>query len=311
VTLHQFTIFVAIAKYGNLTKASHELRITQPGVSQQMRLLEEDYGAKLYYRTARGVKLTDAGRRFLVAISPILEQVRKLRTANPIVSAPDPERLIVGGTHSLSTILLPSLLSRFKQSRPTMEIDFRTNNATEIERLILKHSVEIALTTRLPKSTSIVVEPFRQERVGFVVSRRHPLARAREVSLRDIEHTPLLVRATAGRDGTTVTQLKNLLEQRGIKVAIGMRFESISAMMEAVQRNMGLGITYEDNVRRDEVKVIKVRGLKLEGHSYIIYLNDQTLPKPAADFLNLLRSSRSEAHKAKTRFCPRMVAIPS
>jgi DNA-binding transcriptional LysR family regulator len=259
-----------------------------------MRLLEQEYGAKLYNRTARGVELTDAGRRFLVAISPILEQVRILKTGNATLRAPDPERLAVGGTHSLSSVLLPLLLSKFKQSRPSMEIDFRTNNATEIERLILKRSVEIALTTRLPKSALVVVEPFRQERVGFVVSRGHPLARARELSLRDIERTPLLVRATGGRDGTTVNQLKNLLEQQGIKVTIGMRFESISALMEAVQRNMGIGVTYEENVRRDEVKFLKLRSLNLEGHSYIAYLNDKPLSKPAIDFLNLLRSARPE-----------------
>jgi DNA-binding transcriptional LysR family regulator len=302
VTLHQFTIFVAIAKHRNLTKASEELRITQPGVSQQMRLLEEEYGAKLYTRTARGVEVTEAGRRFLIAISPILEQVRKLRVApSPAVMTTDPDRLAVGGTHSLSTILLPAMLSRFKQSRPTIQIDFRTNNATEIERLILKHSVEIALTTRLPKSPLVVVEPFRQERVGLVVSRRHPLARARELSLRDLERTPLLVRATGGRDGTTIHQLKNLLEQQGVRPTIGMRFESISAMMEAVQRNMGIGVTYEDNVRRGEFKFIKLRALKLEGHSYIVYLNDRPLSKPAIDFLDLLRTSRPEKRQSKAR----------
>lgn len=305
MTLHQFTIFAAIAKHRNLTNASEELHITQPGISHQMRLLEEEYGVKLYTRTARGVDLTDAGRRFLLAITPILEQVRTLKPASLTVSARDPERLAIGGTHSLSRCLLPSILSRYKQSRPAMQIDFRTNSGTEIERLILNQSIEIALTTRPPKSPLIVAEPFRRLRVGFIASRHHRFASARAIALGDLERTPLLVRSTAGRDGTIMNQLKNVLDQRSVKLTISMRFESVSAMMEAVHRNMGIAVTYEDNVRRDEVdevKVLKVRGLNLEGQSQIIYLNHKPLSKPAAEFLELLRKSRPEKDKTEHEF---------
>jgi DNA-binding transcriptional LysR family regulator len=142
MTLHQFTIFAAIAKHGSLTRASQELHITQPCVSHQMRLLQEKYGAKLYTRAGNGVDLTNAGRHFLAAVSPILEQVRRLETSGKAV-APDPDLLVVGGTYSSSTILLPSLLSRFKKSHPEMQIDFRTNNGLEIEHLLLKGSIEI------------------------------------------------------------------------------------------------------------------------------------------------------------------------
>ena len=298
MTLHQFTIFAAIAKHGSLTKASQELHITQSCVSQQMRLLQEEYGAKLYNRAARGIDLTIAGRHFLVAILPILEQVRRLKTSSGKAVAPDADLLIVGATYSSSTILLPSLLSRFKKSHPGMQIDFRSNNGAEIERLLLKEKIEIALTTRPPSSPRIMAEPFRRERLALIVSRLHPLARARKVGLQDIERTPLLVRASGGRDGTTVKRLVSLMETKRIKVTIGMRFESPSAMKEAIQRNMGIGLLYEDvaryNLQRHEFKEIRIRGLKMAGQSYIVYLKERLLSKAADDFLNLLRSRASK-----------------
>ena len=298
MTLHQFTIFAAIAKHGSLTRASQELHITQSCVSQQMRLLQEEYGAKLYNRAARGIELTLAGRHFLAAILPILEQVKRLKTSpiKPVV--PDADLLVVGATYSSSTILVPSLLSRFKKLHPGMQIDFRSNNGVEIERLLLKEKIEIAVTTRFSSSPRIMAEPFRRERLALVVSRRHPLARVREVALQDIERTPLLVRASGGRDGTIVKRLKSLVEQQGIKITIGMRFESPTAMMEAIQRNMGIGLLYEDvvrdNLQRHEFKEIKIRGLKLEGQSYIVYLKERHLSKAANDFLKLLRCSSSK-----------------
>jgi DNA-binding transcriptional LysR family regulator len=297
MTLHQFMIFAAIARHRNLTKASQELRVSQPSVSQQMKLLQGHYGIQLYRRTARGIELTEVGRRFLMAIRPILHQVDRLNTFS--VASPatrEPQRLTVGGTYSPSTIVLPLLLSRFKKNHPTTEISLRTNNGFEIERLLLKGQVEIALTTSLPKSPRIVAEPFRREKIILVASRHHPLARAREVLLRDIQHTPLLVRSSGGQDGKTARRLKALEEQAGIKLTIGMRFESPNAVKEAVQRNMGIGVVYEDIVRselkRGELKGLKIRGLNLEGQISIIYLSDRPLSKMAGEFLKLLHRAR-------------------
>ena len=307
MTLHQFTIFAAIAKHKNFTRASEELHITQPCVSQQMRLLQEYYGTKLYNRTARGVELTHAGRRFLSAVSPILHQVGKLKSIpTQPVAVHQPDLLAVGGTYSSSTILLPSVLSRFKRLHHETEINFRTNNGVEIERLLLKQTIDIALTTSPPKSPRILAEPFRREKLALIVSRRHPLARARKLSLHDIERTPFLVRSSGVRDGTTVKHLKSVASEKGIELIIGMRFESPTAIKKAIQRNMGIGILYEevirDDLKRGEFKALKVPGLKLEGQSFIVYLNDKPLSKAATEFLKLLRSS--QANKRTTRKDP-------
>jgi LysR family transcriptional regulator, low CO2-responsive transcriptional regulator len=303
MTLHQFTIFAAIAKHGSLTRASQQLHLTESCVSQQMRLLQEEYRARLYNRVARGVELTNAGRNFLTAIMPILEQVSRLTTSSGKAVTPDADLLVVGATYSTSTILLPSLLSRFKKSHPGIQIDFRSNNGAEIERLLLKEKIEIAVTTRLPSSRRIMAEPFRRERLVLVVSRSHPLARAREIALHDIECTPLLVRSSGGRDGATVKRLKSLLEEKGIKVNIGMRFESPSAMKEAIQRKMGIGLLYEEvaryNLERHQFKEIKIRGLKLEVDSCIVYLKEKPLSKAADEFLKLLRSSAGKRQASR------------
>lgn len=299
MTLHQFTIFAAIARHKNLTRAAEELHITQPCISQQMRLLQEEYGGQLYKRTAKGVELTDAGERFLTAIRPILDQVEGLKTTSADSTlAKEPERLVVGGTHSTSTYLVPSFLSRFKRANPRIEIDLRTNHGNEIERLVLKHNVDIAVTTEAPKSPRIVAEPFRRVRLIPVVSRHHHLAKGRSISVRDLARTSFLIRASARSNGTTAARLKSLGLDNGIKITVAMRFESAPAIKEAIHRNLGIGIVYEDvvryDLRRGDFKVIDIPGLELERQSYIIYPSDKPLSKAATDFLNLLRSSQSK-----------------
>jgi DNA-binding transcriptional LysR family regulator len=108
MALNQFTFFAAIAKHGSLTRASQELRISQPSVSQQLRVLERDSGVKLYRRGGKGIELTEAGRLFLSRIEPILEQVEQIKSIFPLrEEGAETGRLKIGGTFGPSTLLLP------------------------------------------------------------------------------------------------------------------------------------------------------------------------------------------------------------
>ncbi len=79
MTLHQLKIWVAVAKHLGITKAAKELRIRQPSVTQQIKLLEKEYRVKLYNVNRRGVELTPAGRLFLKYAKRTLSQVDNLK----------------------------------------------------------------------------------------------------------------------------------------------------------------------------------------------------------------------------------------
>ncbi len=78
MTLHQLKIWTTIARRLSITKAAAELRIKQPSVSQQIKLLEKEYGVKLYEVNSRGVELTPSGRLFLKYAKKILSHVDNL-----------------------------------------------------------------------------------------------------------------------------------------------------------------------------------------------------------------------------------------
>jgi len=78
MTLHQLKIWTTVARRRSMTKAAEELRIRQPSVTQQIRLLEKEYRVKLYNIKSRGVELTQAGRLFLKYAKKILSHVDNL-----------------------------------------------------------------------------------------------------------------------------------------------------------------------------------------------------------------------------------------
>ena len=78
MTLHQFKIWTAVARNQSITKAAAELRIRQPSVTQQVKLVEKEYGLKFYRVNGRGIELTPAGSRLLTYAKKILMQIDNL-----------------------------------------------------------------------------------------------------------------------------------------------------------------------------------------------------------------------------------------
>ena len=146
MSLNQFMVFAAVAKHRSVSRGAEELYISQPSVTQQLKLLEENYNVKLYKRSGRGIELTEAGRVFLRGVNAMLKQHEKLKqTLNTTFPAIKADSFTVGGTYSPSLSLLPSLLVIFKKRHPQRQLTLRIDNWQNIERLVLKSEVDIAV----------------------------------------------------------------------------------------------------------------------------------------------------------------------
>jgi len=302
MTLNQFALFVAVAKFSNVTKASAELRVSQPSVSQQLRQLELSYGAKLYRRVSKGIEITEAGQLFLRKIIPILVQVAKLGNGHKSLPTKTraPEILTVGGIFSASAVLLPSLLARLQQRYPKAALEFRTGTSEHLERLVRNSAVDMAVTDREAPSEELFSDLLRREKVVAFVLPGHSLARRKIVRLADLIAEPLIIRGGKGISGRTESALKRLRDQ-GMEVNIGMRCDGPAAIKAAVRQKMGVGIAFEDSVRAEidsgEFKILQVRGLDLEAKSFIVYPKKRPLSPLAQEFLELLRDARTKRRK--------------
>jgi DNA-binding transcriptional LysR family regulator len=290
-------IFSSIAKCLNVTKASAELHISQPSVSQQAKLLQEEYGAKLYAKTGRGIQLTDEGRLFLKEIEPILRQVDLLK--NKFGVRVKEGSLTIGGSHGPSASFLPLLASVFKETHPDTKLTFRTHNSDVLERMVLDSDVEIAVITNSTASPHLVYEPCRQEELLFFASVEHPLARRKNLSVAELANAPLVV-FKKGR--MAFEKILRQIESQGFQWNVAMYCESSEALKAAVKARMGLGIIYRDLVQpelnRREFKVIQVQGLIMRSESYIIYHKERPLSVHAKSFLALLRQQSEIVRRA-------------
>ena len=297
MTFHQLRIFSSIAKFLNVTKASAELHISQPSVSQQVKLLQEEYGAKLYKKIGRGIQLTEDGRLFLKDIEPILVQVDLLKKQFGMRLKNG--SLTIGGSHGPSASFLPLLASVFNEAHPGTRLTFRTHNSDVLERMVAGCEVEIAVVTNCSDSPHLIYEPCRPEELVFFAASEHPLANRKSLSVAELANAPLVV-FKKGR--MAFEKILRQIERQGLSWNVVMYCESSDALKAAVRAKMGLGIIYRDlvqpEINRKEFKTIQVPGLMMHSESYIIYHKDQPLSDNARAFLTLLREQNEMGRRA-------------
>ena len=302
MTFTQFTAFAAVARHLNVTKAANNLHVSQPSLSKHLKALEDRFNLRLFTRHAKGIKLTDEGYEFFQDIEPILVQLEKINKRYLNGSAQKQSGpLKVGGTYGPASRILPSLLTVFKKIHPKVDVTLRANSGDIIHQQILHGDLEIGICSRAPSPSSMLYsEPFIPMKLVAFAVKNQPVAKRKELTLSDLEHVPLIVRMDNDQQSTTHTML-NALRKQGYKLKIAMRCESPEAVQSAVTQNLGIGLLYYDAIKaaieRGSFKIIQIRGLNIEGQTYIVYHNERPLSPNAEEFLKVLREWRDQQHR--------------
>ena len=296
MTLHQLKIFEAVAEHLNITKVSRKLQISQPSVSKQLRLLEQEYGLKFYVKSGRGITLTQEGQLFQVTVKPILEQMEGLkRTFKNRVAEGRANSLIVGSSPSPAAFFLSAVLKSFVELHPTVHPTLRTGYPHAIKEMILNAEVEIALTITLPDHPQIIAEPIHSEEIVAVASARHPLAKKGKLNETELAQAPFVI-MKGGR-------IAEEIEKMGLKLNVVMWCDSVEPIKEYVQAGLGVGLFYrgsaEAGLRQGYFKVIEIPRLKdIKVTYFVIYRKDVSLSPNGRDLLMLLRQwSREPADR--------------
>jgi LysR family transcriptional regulator, transcriptional activator of the cysJI operon len=302
MTFKQFMAFMAAAKHRNVTQAAEELHISQPSISKQLKLLQNDYQVTLYHKKdTGGIELTEEGREFLTYVTKIMDDLNALKARfNHKPERRAAKRLAVGGTHALASELLPRLLSEFQRIHLGIDVHLRASSSFAIHNEILRGEIDVGLVAKTPESDRIHVEPYSRHLLVAFVHMDHPLGKKGELSPAELAGAPLVLRGAHRLRSTAEIALTD----RGYKLNVVLRGDSPESVRIAVRNKMGIGILFHDAVRnaieRGEFKLLRTPGLTIEAKSFIVYHKERPLSSTANDFLALLKERRPEPTNSQT-----------
>lgn len=289
MTLQRFRLLVALADAGSVTAAARAAGISQPALSQQLRLIERHYGFPLVMRAGRRVVLTQSARQAVDYARRIVRLAEESERAAREVVELEAGRLTVGATATVGTYVVPGALAEFHRRFPGIEFRLRLGALAEVERWVMRGDVDLGVVGQGAARAAAAVTPFRRDELVAVAAPGHPLVAVARLDGAALAAYPLIVREPAS--GTRRT-LERALAAAGLALKVQFELPSTEAILRSVAA--GLGASVVSGLAAGEaplglrLRVRRVAGLDLSRYLAVMQAPDVE-PGPAArEFIALL-----------------------
>ncbi|WP_137389493.1 LysR family transcriptional regulator [Rhodoligotrophos defluvii] len=245
MTSDQLALFVRIAESGSLSRAALSLSLTQPSLSRQLRLLEDELGAALFYRNGRGLILTEAGEALLGRARAILSD---LSYAAELIShlGSGVRNAVIGLPPTLSAVLtLPlttALLSEFPGIRLRLIEGFTTSLVDKLSR----GEADVAIMYRPRAADQFSAEPLFYERLCFVTAASKWQAKS-EICFETLCRQPLVLPA---RPHALRVLLEEVANARHLRLDIQFEVDSFSSIVQFVESGIAGSVLPAASVAR-------------------------------------------------------------
>jgi DNA-binding transcriptional LysR family regulator len=265
VELRQLQYLARIARVGGFRRAADELDMSQATLSEQIKLLEQELGVRLFER-GRNLTLTEPGRVLLERAERILEEVKSAQAEMQEFAHLDRGQLIFGTMTGVATAWLPSFLAAFMRQHPHVDLTLVERASGLLIKLLQNRELHVAcllVPTEQPDVPSDIStrELFRRELV-VVASPQHPLAHQSQVTLDDIANERLIL--TSPNEGPR-TVVDRAFHAHGIEPLVGFEADDPATLIGLAVEGIGVGITSDRvaNLASDRLVTLRVEGLHM------------------------------------------------
>ncbi|UCV02143.1 CysB family HTH-type transcriptional regulator [Dechloromonas denitrificans] len=254
--LQQLRYIVEIQRQGlNVSEAAEALYTSQPGISKQVRLLEDELGVAIFERSGkRFTGVTEPGKTVLAIAERILREAENLKRASSEFATGDSGRLVLAATHTQARYALPIVVRDFVAQHPTVKLEMHQGSPTQIAEWVVSGEADIGIATEaLDQYPQLITLPVRQWSHCVIAPEGHPILQTLPLSLSELVKWPLITYDTAftGRSrinraferiGTEPNVALTALDADVIKtyVTLGLGLGIISALAFDAQRDTGL-----------------------------------------------------------------------
>ena len=287
----QLASFLEVAKLQSFSRAAEKIFRTQPAISAQVRLLEQECGEKLFDRSGKKVLLTPAGEILQRYADKMLGLHKEALQAIAELNQTPRGKLYMGANEATCLYVLPKTFFKFKQLYPLVQISIYRNFSHKILQKVQEGVLDLGIVTLPQSANNMEVIPVFRDEVQLVVPKNHPLGKNKSVTLEEISHHPLILPKT----GHTRVVIDRLLRQYRDHIQISMELASVETIKKFVGAGLGISLisrTYaQPEVLAGVLRLIPLEGEKIYRELGLVYRRDRYLSLPAKVFIDVVRES--------------------
>ncbi|MEW5743848.1 MAG: selenium metabolism-associated LysR family transcriptional regulator [Nitrospirota bacterium] len=290
--VHQLRVFVSVYKNRSFSKASEQLYLTQPTISDHIKTLEEELECRLFDRLGRTIIPTKEADVLYNHALTILERVSALKETFSRLKKEISGELVVGASTIPGTYLMPRLIAGFKEKHPSVSFTVVITDSKDIIDKVMKHELLVGVVGAKQNDGHLAFHPLLDD--DLVVIAAPSLIKGNTLRLEELVTFPMLFREEGSG---TRKEVERILEQKGIdreQLRIAGIFGSTDAVKQAVKEGLGITIisrfAVTDELKHRTLKEIKVPDIQMNRKFYIVSHKKRTLPLPYALFLEHIKA---------------------
>jgi LysR family transcriptional regulator, cys regulon transcriptional activator len=240
--LQQLRYLTEVVRRGlNVSEAAEALHTSQPGVSKQIRALEDELGIQVFARHGkRLVAVTEPGKAVVSIAERILSEAQNLRRAGEEFANDQIGTLTIAATHTQARYALPKAVTAFKRRYPRVKLVIHQGNPTQICEQVLTGEADLCVATEaIAEYPELISMPVYQWNRCVVVPPRHPLLKATPLTLEKLAQYPIVTYDFAFANRSLV---EKAFETRGLQPNVVLTALDSDVIKTYVELGLGVGI---------------------------------------------------------------------
>jgi LysR family cys regulon transcriptional activator len=289
--LQQLKYLLAIADNGlNITAAAERLYTSQPGVSKQLKLLEEELGLQLFTRKGKSLgNITAAGEKVIERARLVMQEVENIRSLASDYFHEEEGTLSIATTHTQARYVLPDVIKEFRKRYPRVSLNLHQGTSEQIADMVAANEIDFAIATgsRDLFADLLLVPSYRWDR-KILVPKDHELTKLnRKLTLHDLAKYPLVtyVFSFGGQ-----SSLKKAFANEGLEPDVVFTARDADVIKTYVRMGLGVGIVAsmaEDCDDKKDLAAIEAEGLFPRSTTWIGFRKDAVMRRYMLDFARL------------------------
>jgi len=240
--LQQLRYICEVARHNlNLSNAAEALFTSQPGISKQIRSLEDELGVDIFVRHGkRVVAVTEPGKAILEIAQRVLKDVENLKQVGEEFTEEDNGHLTIATTHTQARYALPQVIQRFTKRYPGVRLSLRQGSPTQISELVTSGEADIAIATEaIELYEDLVMLPCYEWNRCVLVPPGHPLLKAKKLTLEAMAGFPIITYdfAFTGR-----SKMNQAFADKGLTPNVVLTAIDADVIKTYVELGLGIGI---------------------------------------------------------------------
>ncbi len=239
--LRHLKYFVAVAEELSFTRAAQRLHVSQPPLSHQIRLLEEELELSLLIRNKRTVQLTDAGKVFLEEARATLLHASRAKELAKRAASGYAGTLKIGFVTTADVLVIPKVYRRYTEAYPNVRLELSSMNDLQQREALIDGRIAVGVTTAPTVDESAIFEQLLEEELIVALPSAHPLAREETIEFADLAEEPYIIvdRKVAV---TMHDHIIYLCRQAGFSPNVVQQVDHVQFMLSLIASNVGLSL---------------------------------------------------------------------